>query len=340
MAALRLSREQILAHRRRTNDLDRRLPPGDASFVRAAQVGLQDSMPRAALLSIHARVSGTRPDAWEQPVYVQLWGPRFSAYVVAANDRAVFTLGRYPDDARGRQVADETASRLATFLDGRRMRYGAAGAGMGVHGNSLRYAAPTGTVLMRWEGARQPVIWCVPAPRVEPLAARTELARRYLHLFGPTRSLDFAKWAGIGAAQGKAAFDRLAAEMVPAETPIGQRWILAADETSYRSDPYPPAPARLLPSGDAYYLLWGDDRAVLVPDAARRALLWTSRVWPGALLVDGEVAGTWRRDQARVSVQTWRRFSPGDRHAVEEEAASLPLPDSGRSIEVRWEMAP
>jgi len=337
MAALELSREQILRYRRRAGDLDRRLPPGDGSFERAAQVGLQDSMPRAALLSIHARVIGTRPDAWEQPVYVQLWGPRFSAYVVTASDRALFTLGRYPDDARGRRVADETASELATFLDGRRMRYGDAGAGMGVHGNSLRYAAPTGTVLMRWEGARQPVIWSVPAPDVDPLEARAELARRYLHVLGPATALDFAKWAGIGAAQGKAAFDRLAGDTVLVETPIGQRWILAADETSFTSAPSAAAPARLLPSGDAYYLLWGDDRALLVPDAARRALLWTSRVWPGALLVGGEIIGTWRRDQTDVTVQTWRRLSSKERHAVEEEAAGLPLPDLRRSIDVHWD---
>ena len=56
-------------------------------------------MPRAALLSIHARVEGTEPSTWEDPSLVQLWGPRFSAYVVAARDLAVFSLGRLPDDA-------------------------------------------------------------------------------------------------------------------------------------------------------------------------------------------------------------------------------------------------
>ena len=29
-------------------------------------------------------------------------------------------------------------------------------------------------------------------------------------------------------------------------------------------------------------------------------MLWTPRVWPGALLVEGEVVGTWRRAQATV----------------------------------------
>jgi hypothetical protein len=99
---LDLTREQILAYRRNVQALDERLPVGRDSLQKAAWAGLQDSMPRAALLSIHARVEGTGPSTWENPSLVQLWGPRFSAYVVAALDVAVFTLGRLPDDARTR----------------------------------------------------------------------------------------------------------------------------------------------------------------------------------------------------------------------------------------------
>ena len=78
-ARLELTRGQILAFRRRVGALDERLPRGPASLRRAAWVGLQDSMPRAALLSIHARVEGTQPSTWEDPTLVQLWGPRYSA---------------------------------------------------------------------------------------------------------------------------------------------------------------------------------------------------------------------------------------------------------------------
>jgi hypothetical protein len=49
-------------------------------------------------------------------------------------------------------------------------------------------------------------------------------------------------------------------------------------------------------------------------------------VWPGALLVDGEIVGTWRRSQGTVTVQTWRRLSRAARDAVEAEAGSVPLP--------------
>jgi hypothetical protein len=214
VARLELTGEQVLRHRRRVGALDERLPLGPASLRRAAWAGLQDSVPRAAALSIHARVHGTAPDTWADPSLIQLWGPRFSAYVVAAQDLAVFTLGRLPDDAPGRRRADDLARRLDAFLDGRRMPYGEAGRGLGVPPNSLRYAAATGTLLIRWDGARQPTVWTVPRPDVDPGEARLELARRYLHVFGPATPAAFAGWAGIRpAAAGRAAFDALGASL-------------------------------------------------------------------------------------------------------------------------------
>ena len=96
-ARLRVTRAQILAFRRRVGALDQRLPAGRRSLRQAAWAGVQDSMPRAALLSIHARVEGAGPSAWEDPSLVQVWGPRYHVYVVAARDLAVFTLGRLPD---------------------------------------------------------------------------------------------------------------------------------------------------------------------------------------------------------------------------------------------------
>jgi hypothetical protein len=225
---------------------------------------------------------------------------------------------------------------LCDFLDGRRMSYSEAGKAMGVSPNSLRYAAPTGRVLIRWEGARRPEIWCVPPPDTTPERARRDMAERYLHVLGPSTAGRFARWAGIPEAQGIVAFDALGNSIERVATPIGEAWMPATDEESLRSPAGPEAPARLLPSGDAHYLLWGGDRDLLVPDAARRDLLWTSRVWPGAVLVDGEIVGTWRRSGGLVTVEPWTRLTTPSRRAVEEEAASLPLPDLDGPVEVRW----
>jgi hypothetical protein len=294
-------------------------------------------VPRAALLSIHARVSGTRQSTWEHPSLVQLWGPRFNTYVVPARDRAVFTVGRLLDDDRGRQRAEDLAVRLHRFLRGRRMGDGEAGRGLGEHPNRLRYAAPTGRVLIRWDGARQPTVWTVPPPEVDPLDAGRELARRYLHVFGPTTPAAFAVWAGIGSAQAQSAFQALKRSLTAVRTPIGEAWILTRDEPAFRAPARPDAAARLLPSGDAYYLLQGADRELLVPDEERRGTLWTSRVWPGAVLVAGELVGTWRRSQADLTIQPWRQLSRAERDAVDAEAEGLPLPGVEGRIVVHWD---
>ena len=333
---LSLGRSEILAHRRMVGSLDERMPAGKASLERAAWAGLQDSMPRAALLSIHARVEGTQSHALDDPSLVQVWGPRYSTYVIAARDLPVFTLGRLPDEGKARRRAEEMARRLDTFLAGRAVGHDEAGSGVGVHPNALRYGAPTGRILIRWDGARQATVWTVPPPVIDPAYARNELCRRYLHVFGPGTPEAFAEWAGISSAQARAAFAALGSSLMPVRTPIGDGWILAVDEATFRAPPIPAAPARLLPSGDTFFLLQGADRELLVPDSDRRAMLWTPRVWPGAIVVAGEVVGTWRRSQAVVTAEPWQKLTAAQRHAVEEEAGSLPLPGMSGSIEVRW----
>jgi len=294
-------------------------------------------MPRAALLSIHARVAETQPSTWEDPSLVQLWGPRFNVFVVAARDLAVFSLGTFPDDVNGRRRAADLAARLHALLGGARMSYWEAGQALGVHPNSLRYAAATGTILIRWEGARRPTVWTVPAPAVDPPDARLELARRYLHIFGPATPEAFARWAGIRPPHGAAAFQALGSSLTPVHTPVGDAWILTRDEPTLRAAPGPVAPARLLPSGDAHLLLQGADRELLVPNPDHRRLLWTPRVWPGGLLVDGEIVGTWRRADQAMTIQPWRRLSQAERDAIAAEVESLPLPGIQGRIALRFD---
>ncbi len=97
-----------------------------------------------------------------------------------------------------------------------------------------------------------------------------------------------------------------------------------------------PATVRLLPSGDAYYLLQGDDRRLLLPRAEHRSALWTSRVWPGAILAGGEIIGTWRRAHRELRLQPWGRVDRTARKAIEEEAAGLPIPGLEGGVAVTW----
>jgi hypothetical protein len=332
---LTLTRRQILAFRRRVGGLDNRAPKSSDSLRQAAWAGLQDSMPRAALLSLHARVDDVEPSTWEDPSLAQLWGPRYSTYVVPKRDFALFSLGRFPDTDKARLRAERLAEQLHAHLNGARMTDREIARALGI-GNEMRYAATTGTVAIRWEGARAPVVWTVVPDAIDPNEASRELARRYLHVFGPSTANRFGRWAGVSRRAAVNAFALLEGSMLPVRSPLGDEWLLADDEPAMRAGESAAAPARLLPSGDAYFLLDGAERELLVPRVDQRERLWTSRVWPGALLVDGEIRGTWRRAQHTVRIDTWTRLSRATRDAVEAEATCLPLPALGRRIDVIW----
>jgi len=334
---LSLSRAQILGFRRRTGVLDERLAAGGDSLRRAAWAGLTDSAPRAALLGLHARVEGIAPTALDDPALAQVWGPRYSVYVVAADDLAIFTLGRLPDRGRTRARAFDLAARLHVALDRSQVRDSDLAAALGENGYVLKYAALTGTIAIRWEGARAPIVWAVPPPTIEAAEAARELARRYLRVFGPGDAAAFAGWAGIGAAKAGRVFAELEPELVPVRTPLGEACLLAADEGPARAPVAAGTGVRLLPSGDAYTLgVTLAERALLVPNEKQRNELWTPRVWPGALLVDGEIVGTWRRAKRVLSIDTWKKLSPPARDAVVAEADTLPLPDPGEGMTVHW----
>jgi hypothetical protein len=271
---------------------------------------------------------------------VQVWGPRYQLYVIAAHDVPVFTFARLPDSGKIHDRAFHLADRLDALLAGERMRYDDAGRALGTHGNNLRYAALTGRLVVRWEGARRPLVWTVPPPAISREDATRELARRFFHVFGPATGDAFAKWGGVGAREAARTVDDLGSELIRVE---GHGLLLARDEEAMRAASAATGVAasaatgvRLLPSGDAYTLhATPEQRALLVPDARRRGELWTPRVWPGALLVDGEIVGTWRRDKRRFAIATWTKLPTAMRDAVVEEAESLPLPDAGPTV-VGW----
>ncbi|WP_207922786.1 crosslink repair DNA glycosylase YcaQ family protein [Micromonospora sp. KC606] len=69
------------------------------------------------------------------------------------------------------------------------------------------------------------------------------------------------------------------------------------------------------------------DRATLVPEAAHAKELWPVLGRPGAVLVDGELVGTWRPRKSgsrlTVAVRPWEKLPDGRRRAVVEQAEQL-----------------
>jgi hypothetical protein len=341
MAIPTLTREQVLAFRQRATHLHRRLPPG--RLVDVAFAGLQDSAPRSAVLALHARVQEVSPSAWKDPRLVQVWGPRGAVYVVRQRDVAVFTLGRSPrDPAFGALVgsAAEKAKRAFRARQAER-NHVVYDETFGVNFRELRIASMTGAVRIEWDGARISW-WLVEPPTESPETARLELARRFLRSVGPSTPNEFAWWSGgwagsYGSAtrgelsDAQQTFRSLEKELIEVEVEGCSRWALRTDRSRF-GHAVPVETVRLLPAGDPY--LASPDRALLVPRPRDRSELWPRSVWPGALLANGEIVGTWRRQLGRVTVRTWRPLGPEVRKAVEEEVFSMPIESARR--EVRW----
>ena len=106
-----------------------------------------------------------------------------------------------------------------------------------------------------------------------------------------------------------------------------QRYALAADVSALTGAARnaPTGVVRLAGSHDPY--LQQRDREVLVSDRARQKELWPTLGRPGAVLVDGEVAGTWRpRTSAKtvtIQVDSWTAITARTRAVVAEEAGRL-----------------
>lgn len=325
-----VTRDQILARRLRTSHLDRRLAREDID--KAAYVGLQDSVPRSALLSLHARVEDVDFDAWDDPRLVQVWGPRGSVYVIPGDDLAVFTLGRLPRDADQRRVVEEDGRRIRELLEVSDRPGLKTATGGSVR--RVREAGATGTIRVRWDG-NSIEVWAAEPPDADIETCRLELARRYLHVFTPSTPSHFATWAGIDRQDAADTWVALRDELVdvqvkksvrqePAETHRGA----TAEEEEI------PETTRLLPPGDTYLL--ARDREIVVPDKRNRSHLWPQgNVPPGGLLVDGELAGTWRRQLHAFTISTWKPIASGVKDLIQTEIHEMPPLGRGEPT-MRW----
>lgn len=159
-----------------------------------------------------------------------------------------------------------------------------------------------------------------PIPDFEPAAeapARFDVVRAYLRLLGPATPKHVADYLDATLKDVKARWPEDAVEVsVDGET----RWVLAEDES--RLGARPTGLTRLLGPFDLF--LQAKDRGLLVDDPAHTKALWPVLGRPGAVLVNGEIAGTWRprKSGARLSLQV-ELWSKPSRAAIEEQAERL-----------------
>lgn len=189
--------------------------------------------------------------------------------------------------------------------------------------SAMRAAAPAaglelepGTsppVLLRRRGAK--------LPRGADPDAVSSFARDYLRYLGPATDSEFA-----GYLEGRRA--DIAAIWPDGLTEVsveGRTTWLAEEHVARAQDAPEPAIVRLLGPFDPY--LQARDRALIVPDKSVHKALWPVLGRPGALLVDGEIAGTWRtKGSGRKLAITVEAFVPLPKSvwtSVDDEAARV-----------------
>jgi hypothetical protein len=174
-------------------------------------------------------------------------------------------------------------------------------------------------------------------PLPDRTAARAELARRFLHCYGPATTQQFAQWSLRSLSDADDAFSLIEDELT--ELPVNGKnaWLLARDEQAFSSPPQPGG-IRLLPVQDPF--LQQRDRATLVPDEAARRKLWQPVRGPGGALVDGQIVGTWRirtkGSRLEVTVEPFGVLPPPTRNAIEAEAQRIAPFRDDRAVEVHY----
>ncbi len=336
------SRDDVLAHRVRAHQLDR-TTGGTVADTAVLDLGVQDTGPAGAARWALA-VRGLTDPADDE--LVTAWTLRGAPHTYRRADLSGVAAATAPwseadaakriaDGARpleaagipvltaldvvARQMRDiagvptvkgDMSGALRDRLPEPYLRHCRPCAAVHAHEQTFRLAAlRAGLVLV--PGTSPPVL--TPVPGLVPAAEvpeRLDVVRTYLRLSGPATPAQVAAYLDTAVAEVRRCWP---ADAEPVAVEGEQRWVLAGTQP-----PEPPRTTRLLAPFDPY--LQVRDRGLLVPDRPVKEL-WPVLGRPGAVLVDGEVAGTWRPRAAggrlALAVTPWRAI---DRSAVEEQA--------------------
>jgi hypothetical protein len=168
-------------------------------------------------------------------------------------------------------------------------------------------------VLVRRRGAK--------LPKRADAGALAGLARAYLTLLGPATLADVAGYVeGRRADVEEALRDRLP-DLVDVDVD-GRATLLPAEQVAALRQAPDPDVVRLLGAFDPY--MQARDRDLLVPDRAAQKALWPVLGRPGVLLVDGEIAGTWRTKSSgrklTITVEMFAALPASRRKELDGEA--------------------
>ena len=348
-----VARGHVLAFRVRSQQLDR--DAGTLDDTAILDLGVQDTGPDGALWALALR--GVAVGDLPQDALVTVWTVRGAPHVYRRAELAEVAAAVQPfsDDDAGRRIYDaakplraagisnlealdavaaamrsvvtspmvkgEVSTRLTALLDDPYLRYCHPCAATHLYEMPFRLAALRAGLELQ-PGTSPPVLrpvpGLVPAPDVP---ARLDVVRGYLRLLGPATPQQVAGYLDAPVADVRSRWPDDATEVI---VDSERRWALA-DDVDALTGTGRMRTTRLLGPFDLY--LQGRDRSLLVADSAHAKALWPALGRPGAVLVDGEVAGTWRPratgSRLRLQVDLWRRATARLRADIEEQAARL-----------------
>jgi hypothetical protein len=167
--------------------------------------------------------------------------------------------------------------------------------------------------------------WLPKQTPVDAGTARAELARRFMHAFGPATHRDFTKWSGLPTGVTKAAFETLGDALTPVRVEGEASFVLKEDLpelSAVRLDRSP----KLLPSFDTFLLAHQTKHHLVDPRFYKRVYRnqgWLSPV----VLVGGRIVAVWfleeRAKGFTVDVQPFGSIDAKIRRGITGEAEAL-----------------
>jgi uncharacterized protein YcaQ len=363
MSVRALTYEQVAGWRIARHRLVERAPRASLETVASEICGVQAQVMSSAELALWTRVECASSERvqealWERRSLVKTWAMRGALHLLAASDWPVFAgAARTRDHFRkaswlkGFQI---TAAQLERLLADTAGALGAepltkvelaeaVGGSMGKRllsgwGDHLKLVAYQGGLCFGPNRGRnvafvRPSAWLGELPALDPEDALAELARRYLHAYGPATHEDFARWWAT--TPGKAR--RLFAELDLAEVVVEgeSRWALPEDVDAIAGCGLDDR-VRLLGGFDALTIGWRPREGSFVPDGFLPRVSRTSGWISPIVLARGRAAGVWepKRRGKRVEVRI-EPFLRVNRRKVETEARGL-ADFYGAPVDVVW----
>ena len=302
--------------------------------------GLQTQYAPSGYVGLWTRVAGVERDdltrALERRSVIQGTLMRVTIHMVSRRDYPLFAAGLREDrrawwlkvTKRGSREIEDVARRVRAFLaDGPRPRReiqkelgldSSTFNGVGLWVDLVR-VPPLGT----WERKRADLYglaeqWVGPLD-ADPARGIEHLTRRYLGGFGPASRKDIAGWAGLRAATLGPVLERMKLRRLRDQRGTE---LLDLPRTPI-PDPRTPAPVRFLPTWDAT-LLVNCRRAQILPERYRPIVFSTTTPHSfGTILVDGQVAGTWKPVGSSIEVKPLEKLSRSVAREVADEAERL-----------------